>query len=93
MVQVLTAAKTDFQTHCIDLRFKERAQILWRWAFDVDLEARQKILEQVLLVASQRLAVATAEEISGTAQRMRFFGHILSVGIISVFYLFVLTRI
>ncbi|MCK1975052.1 hypothetical protein LNK20_20425, partial [Bacillus safensis] len=51
--------------------------------FDIDLQARQKILEQVLLVAPQRLAVAAAEEISGTAQRMRFFGHTLSVGIIS----------
>jgi hypothetical protein len=83
MVQMLAAAKTDFQTHSIDLCFKERAQILRRELFDINLQARQKILEQVLLMVAQGLAVATAEEISGTAQRMRFFGHILSIGIIS----------
>src|SRR5690606_16697092 len=83
VVQMLTAAEANLQTHGINLCVKERAQILRCRIFDIDLQARQKILEQVLLVAPQRLAVATAEEISGTAQRLRFFSHTLSVSIIS----------
>src|SRR5690606_13747038 len=84
IMQMLATAETNLETHSIDLGLKKRAQILRCGVFDINLQARQKILKQVLLMASQRLAVATAEKISGTAQRMRLFGNILSIGAVSV---------
>jgi len=81
---MLATAETNLETHSIDLGLKKRAQILRCGVFDINLQARQKILKQVLLMASQRLAVATAEKSSGTAQRMRLFGNILSIGAVSV---------
>jgi hypothetical protein len=81
MMQMFAAAKADFHAHGVNRDGEQRAQILWGRLGEVDLQLGQQLLEQVPLMAAQRLAVTTAKKVSGTAQRMGFFGHVLSVGL------------